>query len=122
MDALQMYKSLSQLNDWPTQRPVSRLTAKFVLDYVLTSGISDEIELVSLAYRAIEYWASVFQNFDPENHGCISSDVFHEALEACGYNVSKYYVRCLLRACERLGLVSFDSFIKACATTAKVHP
>ncbi|XP_037572249.1 sorcin-like [Dermacentor silvarum] len=122
MDALQMYKSLSQLNEWPTQRPISRLTAKFVLDYVLTSGISDDVELVSLAYRAIECWASVFQHFDPEDHGWISSDVFHEALSASGYNVSKYYVRCLLRASERLGQVSFDNFVKACATTAKVHP
>ncbi|KAH6920559.1 hypothetical protein HPB50_028452 [Hyalomma asiaticum] len=122
MDARRMYAALSGRREWPTGRTVSRLTAKFVLDYVLTSGLTEEDELVSLACRAMECWAEVFRHYDPDDQGYIPCDVFHEALAACGYNVSEDYVNCVLRICERLGWVSFDGFIKACATTAKCHP
>ncbi|KAH6924442.1 hypothetical protein HPB50_017522 [Hyalomma asiaticum] len=117
-----MYAALSGRREWPTGRPVSRLTAIFVLDYVLTRGLTEEDEMVAFACRAIEGWAAVFRNCDPDDHGYIPCKVFHGALAACGYNVSEEFVTCVLRFCERLCYVSFDKFIRACAMTAKHHP
>ncbi|KAH6920979.1 hypothetical protein HPB50_028033 [Hyalomma asiaticum] len=122
MDTRRMYAALSGRREWPTGRPVSRLTAIIVFDYVLTGGLTEEDELVALACRAMEGWAAVFRNYDPQDQGYIPCIVFHEALAACGCNVSEDFVTCALSFCERLGWVPFDKFIRACAMTATRHP
>ncbi|KAH6936203.1 hypothetical protein HPB50_014971 [Hyalomma asiaticum] len=57
----------------------------------------------SFARRAMEGWADAFQNYDPNDQGKISCNVFHQALASLGYNMSEDDVKCLLGTSECLG-------------------
>lgn len=113
-----MLEALSNFRDWPTQRPITRMTAKCILEFVRSRGISDVPNVVSFGCRAVQCWAAVFQLYEYEDQGWMWSTDLYEALTSAGYNVSKRYVRCLLEMCERCGQIYFNKFIQACAMTA----
>ncbi|KAH6925991.1 hypothetical protein HPB50_012930 [Hyalomma asiaticum] len=104
---------LSQLKRWPWQRPVSALAAAAVMRSVVTTGITDPVQVVAVSCHAIVRWSTVYDLF--EVSGGIPAAALCSALQYAGHNVAQDSLGSLLGALGKPECIDYDLFIAACA-------
>ncbi|KAH6943379.1 hypothetical protein HPB50_020801 [Hyalomma asiaticum] len=111
MSSEQLADILSQLKRWSWQRTVSPLAADAVLRSVVTSGITDSVEVVAVACDAIVRWSIVYDLYEEPNADGFPAEALRSALHRAVHDVAQETLASLLEALGNPERVHFEAFI-----------
>lgn len=100
---------------WPWQRPVSPVAAASVLRSVVTTGITDPVEVVAVTCDAIVRWSIVYDFYEGPNADGFPAATLRSALHRAVCDVAQETLASLWEALGDPEWIHFDAFIVACA-------
>ncbi|XP_037291305.1 grancalcin-like [Rhipicephalus microplus] len=122
MDSRVVEEFIRRVGQRRTHPPIYLRTAALVLEFCTIRGATDCDDLLNMGCQAIQYWASVFQEFDLDRSGFVSNRGLEAALRECGYPVTGDLLACLCGVYSKDGRVFVDVFVKVCAVVGSVCP